>query len=48
LDSEILEIINDYKAEAKKKKIDINFKEIDKKVLTINKQYFYILLSNLI
>jgi len=48
LDLEIKNIINDYKAESKKKNIDIKFKKESEKVLTINKQYFYILLSNLI
>ncbi|MFK7780228.1 MAG: HAMP domain-containing sensor histidine kinase [Candidatus Gracilibacteria bacterium] len=48
LKNEIKEIINDFKVEAEKKKISIRLKKNDDKFLTVNKQYFYILLSNLI
>jgi signal transduction histidine kinase len=45
---EIKIIIKDFKVEAEKKEIKIEFKQSVEKVLTINKQYFYILFSNLI
>lgn len=46
--SEIEVIIKDYKTSADKKNITVNFKIYKTKILTINKQYFYILFSNLL
>lgn len=46
--SEIEVIIRDYKTSADKKNITVNFKVLKAKILTINKQYFYILFSNLL
>ena len=48
LNDEILLINKDFTYEAKKKKIDILFINNYDKFLTINKQYFYILYSNLL
>lgn len=48
LDEEIQVLIKDLKLDAYKKKIKINYKKIQNNILIINKQYFYILLSNII
>ena len=48
INNEIKTIIKDFKVEAEKKDIKIKFNKTDEKNLTINKQYFYILFSNLI
>lgn len=46
--NEIKEIIKDFKVEADKRQIIIKFRKIDEKQLIINKQYFYILFSNIL
>ena len=46
--NEIKLIIKDFKGDSDKKKVKIKFNKIDDKFLTINKQYFYILFSNLL
>ena len=48
LKDEIKSVIKDFKVEADKKKIEIKVLNSNEKVLTINKQYFYILFSNLL
>lgn len=48
VETEIKEIINDFKVKAEGKNINIKFEIQSKKVLSANKQYFYILFSNLI
>lgn len=46
--NEIEKIVNDFKIEADKKDISIKINILNEKILIINKQYFYILFSNLI
>lgn len=48
LSNEIESIIKDFKSDSDKKSINVVFKKIREKSLTINKQYFYILFSNLL
>jgi len=48
VETEIKEIINDFKVKSEEKNINIKFEIQGKKVLSANKQYFYILFSNLI
>ncbi len=48
LSEEIRFIIKDFKNKAWEKNIDVDFIEKSTKILNINKQYFYILLSNLL
>ena len=48
LKDEIKSVIKDFKVEADKKIIEIKVLNSNEKVLTINKQYFYILFSNLL
>jgi len=45
---EIKSIIKDFKTEAENKDVKIKFKKIDEKIILINKQYFYILFSNIL
>lgn len=46
--NEIEKIVNDFKVEADKKDINIKINILNEKILIINKQYFYILFSNLV
>lgn len=48
ISSEIETIIKDFKVDSENKKIEINFNKSFNKYLTINKQYFYILFSNIL
>jgi hypothetical protein len=48
LEDEIQIIIRDFKIKSDKKEIKIEFIKKSNKFLTINKQYFYILFSNLL
>lgn len=48
LKDEIKEIVKDFKNEADKKEVKIRFTKVDDKIVLMNKQYFYILFSNIL